>query len=65
MKLLGLNTGSLGGQTEILMKEALMAADEAGAETELLRLLEFDVQSCRFCKNCLRIRSRTSKTHKF
>ncbi len=40
MRLLGLNAGSIGGNTEIVLKEALRAAQLEGAEVELVRLEE-------------------------
>jgi len=41
------------GNTEVLMKEALMGAEEAGAEVELIRMLDLDIRYCKMCKNCL------------
>lgn len=40
------------GNTEILVGEALKAAAEDGAETELLRLAEKDVKPCDACLTC-------------
>lgn len=53
MKILGLTCGRRMGNTEVLMKEALMAAEEMGAEVELIRMLDLDIGYCRQCKTCL------------
>jgi multimeric flavodoxin WrbA len=52
MKLLGLSTGRKMGNSEILLKEALMAAEEAGAEVELLRLHDLHIKPCIGCISC-------------
>ena len=44
-RLLGLNAGSINGNTEIVLKEALRAAEAAGAEVELVRLEELHLPS--------------------
>ncbi len=53
MKILGLTCGRPMGNTEVLMKEALMGAEEKGAEVELVRMLDLDIRYCKQCKNCL------------
>ena len=53
MKLLGLTCGRPMGNTEVLMKEALMGAEEMGAEVELIRMMDLDIRFCKFCKACL------------
>lgn len=40
------------GNTELLVAEALKAAAEAGAETELLRLADKEIKSCDACLSC-------------
>ena len=54
MKILALN-GSYrsNGNTEILLKQALMAAEEEGAKVELLKLDDYEIKSCRGCGLCL------------
>lgn len=52
MKLLGLSTGRKMGNSEILLKEALMAAEESGAEVEFLRLHELNIKPCIGCISC-------------
>ena len=54
MKVLGL-VGSYRrlGNTEILVKEALMGAEAEGAEVEILRLTDYEIQPCRGDALCL------------
>jgi multimeric flavodoxin WrbA/uncharacterized Zn finger protein (UPF0148 family) len=53
MKILGLACGSKNGNSEILLKEALMGAEELGVDGEILRLLDLDVKPCMVCRRCL------------
>jgi len=41
------------GNSEVLVKLALRAAEEEGAETELLRLTDLDIRPCKGCMACL------------
>jgi len=41
-----------GGNTEILVKEALAGAEESGAEVEMLRISEMEVTPCDGCMTC-------------
>jgi multimeric flavodoxin WrbA len=54
MKILALN-GSIRklGNTEILLKQALMGAQAQGAEVEILRLTDYRIGPCRGCGLCL------------
>jgi len=54
MKVLALN-GSFrkNGNSEILLKQALMGAEAEGAEVEILRLTDYKIQPCRGCGLCL------------
>lgn len=52
MKLLGVGSGRKMGNSEILLKEALMAAEETGAEVELLRLHDLNIKPCIGCIAC-------------
>lgn len=55
MKVLGLSCGRKMGNTEILLKEALMGAEEAsGAAAELIRLQELTVKPCTGCESCMK-----------
>lgn len=54
MKILALN-GSYrrNGNTEILLKQALMAAEKEGAAVELVKLTDYEIKACRGCGLCL------------
>jgi multimeric flavodoxin WrbA len=52
MKLLGISCGRRMGNSEILLREALMGAAEYGVETEVLSLLDVDIKPCIGCKVC-------------
>ncbi len=54
MKILALN-GSIrkNGNTEILLKQALMGAEARGARVEILRLTDYRISPCRGCGLCL------------
>ena len=52
MKLLGLGAGRKMGNSEILLKEALMAAEETGVQVELLRLHDLNIKHCIGCISC-------------
>jgi len=54
MKILALN-GSFrrNGNTEILLKQALMAAESEGCQVEILRLTDYKIGPCRGCGLCL------------
>ncbi len=43
-----------GGNTELLMDEALRGAAEAGAETEKIFIDDLDIKPCKGCGACLR-----------
>lgn len=53
MKILGLTCGRKMSNTEILVKEALMGAREAGAEVELVRLMDLNLKPCTGCNACV------------
>ena len=53
MKILGLSCGRRNSNTEILVKEALMGAEEAGAEVELVRLQDLTIKPCTGCNSCV------------
>jgi multimeric flavodoxin WrbA len=53
MKILGLTCGRKLSNTEILVKEALMGAEELGAEVELVRLMDLNIKPCTGCNSCV------------
>ncbi|MEM2103739.1 MAG: flavodoxin family protein [Candidatus Bathyarchaeia archaeon] len=58
VKLLGIvGSPRKGGNTEILVKEALKAAEREGAEVELMHLVDFDIKPCDGCRFCVETRS--------
>jgi multimeric flavodoxin WrbA len=53
MKLIGLSCGRKNGNGEILLKEAMLAAQEAmDVDVEIIRLLELDLLPCTGCEVC-------------
>jgi len=46
-----------GGNTEFLVKEALAAAEEAGAETEFISLIGKTIHPCDACNSCRQTKS--------
>jgi len=53
MKVLGIvGSPRKGGNTEILMEEALAAAREAGAETEMFLVADKNINGCDGCHSC-------------
>ena len=46
MKVLGLTCGRRLSNTEILVKEALMGAEEMGVEVEIVRLMDLSIKPC-------------------
>ncbi len=53
MKVLGiLGSPRRGGNTELLLEEALKGAEAEGAEAERLRLTEFEIIPCKECLAC-------------
>ena len=53
MKILGLSGGTLNGANDALCKEALMAAQEVGAEIEFINLNTLNLKPCTGCKACV------------
>jgi multimeric flavodoxin WrbA len=55
MKLLGISAGRKMGNSEILLKEALMAAEATGdIEVEIIRLHDLKIRFCTGCEECVR-----------
>ena len=53
MKVLGVSAGRNMGNTEILVKEALMGAEEMGADVEFIRLHDYHLKPCTGCNACV------------
>jgi len=54
LKVLGLSCGSRNGNSEILLKEAIMGTMEHGVErAEIIRLLDLNIKPCTGCQTCV------------
>jgi len=51
-KIIGLSCGRKNGNSEILLKEAVMGAEELGVESEIIRAMELRVKPCTGCESC-------------
>ena len=51
-KIIGISFGRVNGNSEILLKEALMAAEEYGIQSEIIRAMELRVKPCKGCESC-------------
>lgn len=51
-KIIGLSFGRINGNSEVLLKEALMATEEYGIESEIIRAMELRVKPCKGCESC-------------
>jgi multimeric flavodoxin WrbA len=51
-KIIGLVCGRVNGNGEILLKEALMVAEEFGIKSEIIHAMELRVKPCRGCESC-------------
>lgn len=52
MKVMGIVAGRHNGNSEIAVKEALLACQEAGAECLLINLFDYNVLPCTGCEGC-------------
>ncbi|MCF8094947.1 MAG: flavodoxin family protein [Desulfobacteraceae bacterium] len=53
MKILGVSSGTKDGNNDAMCREALMGAQENGAEIEFVRLLDLDIKHCTGCISCV------------
>ncbi len=53
MKVLAISGGSKNGSNDAMAREALMGAQEAGAEIEFIRLLDLNLKPCTGCVACV------------
>lgn len=51
-KIMGITAGRKNSNSEILLKEALMACEEAGAEVTMINLRDFNILDCTGCTSC-------------
>jgi len=55
MRIIGISgSPRVGGNTDTILKEALTAAQDEGAEIELLRLSDYRLQPCNACGTCFK-----------
>ena len=54
MKILGVSLGTKNGSNDAMCKEALIAAQEMGAEVSFIHLLDWDIKHCTGCVACSR-----------
>ena len=52
MKIMGITAGRKNSNSEILLKEALMACEEAGAEITMINLRDYNILDCTGCTSC-------------
>lgn len=53
-KVMGVTAGRKNSNSEVLLKEALMACEELGAEVRLINLKDFHIEPCTGCTSCTR-----------
>ena len=51
-KVMGITAGRKNSNAEILLKEALMACEDAGAEVTMINLRDFNILDCTGCTAC-------------
>ena len=61
MNPLGIPYGTMNGSNDTMAKEALMGAQEAGAEIELIDAVILNIRHCTGCKTCVRRTSSAGK----
>lgn len=52
MKILGITAGRHGGNSEIILKEALLTCQKAGCDVVMVNLYDYDIKSCLGCSMC-------------
>ena len=62
MNILGVTCGRRMGNSEVLLKESLMGAEEvSGADAEIIRLTDLGIKPCKGCAVCMMTRVRTRR----
>jgi len=51
-KIMGITAGRKNGNSEVLLKEALIACQNAGAEVTMINLKDYDIKDCTGCTSC-------------
>ena len=51
-KIMGITAGRKNSNSEILLKEALLACQEAGAEVTMINLRDYNILDCTGCTVC-------------
>lgn len=52
MKVLGITAGRKNSNSEILLKEALLACQDRGAEITMINLKDYHIEECTGCTVC-------------
>ena len=63
MKVLGIAMGRRNGNSEILLKHALKACEEDGAEVSFFRLHDYHINPCTGCELCTKLGRRHEERH--
>lgn len=58
MKVLGISFGRKNQRCDVMVKEALFAAKEAGAEVQFINAIAMKIEHCRACDACARAKDR-------
>ena len=53
MKILGLSCGRKMGNSEVLLREALIESEKFGAEVEIIRFHDLNIKPCTGCETCV------------
>ena len=64
-KIMGVTAGRKNSNSEILLKEALMACEELGAEVRMINLKDFHIEPCTGCTSCTRGMAQGKNTSSF
>lgn len=58
MKVLGISFGRMNQRSDVMVKEALFAAKEAGADVQFINTVRLDIGHCRACDYCSRCKEK-------
>lgn len=62
MKVLGISFGRLNQRSDVMVKEALIAAKKAGAEVEFINTVRMNIGHCRACDACGKMKDKGAVT---